>query len=96
MILLYIINFVHVLTALVDNKKWTPIALMVVFNWWMAVAKRKEELNCAVKDFGQPSELIATGTTMIPEWCVGKWDTLINVRMLKHAWCFVSMLLLII
>ena len=53
---------------------------MEVFSWWMVIAVKREELRSAKMEFGQVSK-ISAGTTMMPEWCAGNWDTMICVRM---------------
>ena len=70
---------------------------MVVCNLWMVTVAKKEELSCAVMECGQLSG-ISSGTTMMPEWYAGNWDTMINVRphtimLLSHASTFISVIL---
>ena len=65
------------------NIQKLHLALMAVCSWWMVIAVMREELRYAKMEVGQLSHTL-TGTTMMPEWCAGSWDTMMNVRMHFH------------
>ena len=63
------LNFVETIICL------QPPVRMVTFVWLVLAVTDMEGLKCVSIALGEPS-VMTFGTTVMPVWCVGSWDTL--------------------